>query len=86
MGYIGCLFIIAIVIVMLVLSLVRTAFRTLGDVLYGLVLTIEDWWYGLFRPKPTESDIEDMNYFHETEEKPKRYDEEDGDYTSFKEI
>ena len=39
-----------------------------------------------FRPTPTESEIEDMNYFVETSAKEKIYSDEDGEYVSFKKI
>lgn len=86
MFYFGCIFLLFIVIVMMVLSLVRNAFGFVFNVIYGAWLSARDWWHGLFRPTPVESEIEDMNYYHETEERPKLYEDEDGEYTSFKEL
>lgn len=71
---------------MMVLSLVKNALSFVTDVLYGAWLSLQEWWHGLFRPKPTESEIEDMNYYRETEERPKRYEDSDGSYTSYKDL
>lgn len=70
----------------MVFSLVRGLLKTTVDVLYGLLLTIQDWFYGLFRPKPLQSEIEDMSYYHETHERKKIYTEEDGEYVRFKSL
>ena len=40
----------------------------------------------LFRPKPLESEIDNPNYFNQTELKEKLYDKEDGEYVSYKEV
>ncbi len=82
----GCLPFIAIILLLVVISLVRGLLKTTVDVLYGLWLTLEEWFYGLFRPTPTESYIEDMNYYHPTEERPKLYAPDDGEYVSYKSI
>lgn len=84
MFYLGCLPFLAIILLVVVLSFVLKLFRTSFDVFYGLLLSIQDWFYGLFRPKPQESEIEDMNYYRETQEREKLYDKDDGEYVSFK--
>lgn len=71
---------------MLAISLVRSAVSTLGEIAYGLYLTVKDWVCNLFRPKPLESEIDDLDYYHPTEEREKLYDKTDGEYISFKEI
>lgn len=86
MFYLGCLPLLAIILLLVVISLVRGLLRTAVDVLYGLYLTVREWWFGLFRPTPTESKIEDINYYRPTEERPKYYDKEDGKYVSYKNI
>ncbi|MBR0036063.1 MAG: hypothetical protein IJP70_00315 [Bacteroidales bacterium] len=86
MFYLGCLPVLLIVLVVVALSLVRGVVNTLGDIVIGLYLTVKDFFRKLFLPKPLESKIENMDYFVETEEKPKIYDKEDGEYVSFKEL
>jgi len=85
MFYIGCLPLLAFVLLLVVLSLVRSVLNTSVNVLYGLYLTIKEKIVALFQPTPTESDIDNINYYRETEERPKYYDKEDGEYVSFKE-
>ena len=86
MFYIGCLPILAIILIVVVISLIRRLFKTTFDVLLGAYLTFQDWVYGLFRPSPIESEIEDINYYKPTEEHPKLYTEEDGEYVRYKTV
>lgn len=86
MFYFGCLPLLAIILIMVVLSLVRNLFKTAFDVLLGAYLTFQDWVYGLFRPSPIESEIEDPNYYHPTEEREKLYSDKDGEYVKFKNV
>ncbi len=85
MFYLGCLPLLAIILLLVVISFVRGLLRTAVDVLYGLYLTVRERWFGLFRPTPTESEIDDINYYRPTEERPKFYTSEDGKYISYKE-
>lgn len=86
MYLLGCLPILAIVLLLLGVSLVRGLLKTTVDVLYGLWLTVREWWYSLFRPTPTESEIEDINYYRDTHQRPKYYTKDDGEYVSFKKV
>ena len=86
MFYIGCLPILAILLVVVVLSLIRGAVNTAINVVIGLYLTIKERIQQLFRPKPLESEIDNLDYFNETELKEKLYDKEDGEYVSYREI
>ena len=86
MFYIGCLPILAILLVVVVLSLIRGAVNTAINVVIGLYLTIKERIQQLFRPKPLESEIDNLDYFNETELKEKLYDKEDGEYVSYKEV
>jgi len=86
MFYIGCLPILALILIVVIISVVRGILNTTVNVIYGLWLTIKEWFQGLFRPTPQESDLEDINYFHETQEREKLYTENDGEYVRFKNI
>ncbi|MBQ7238210.1 MAG: hypothetical protein IJS20_05405 [Bacteroidales bacterium] len=68
------------------ISLVRGAINTTINVIIGLYLTIKERILKFFRPKPLESEIDNPNYFNQTELKEKLYDKEDGEYVSFREI
>jgi len=85
MFYIGCLPLLGIILIMVVISMVRGMLNTLGDIVYGMYLTVKEKFISLFQPTPTESDIEDISYYRATEERPKYYDKSDGEYVSFKE-
>ena len=86
MFYFGCLPILAIVLIVMAISLVRGAINTTINVIIGLYLTIKERILQLFRPKPLESEIDNLNYFNQTELKEKLYDKEDGEYVSYKEV
>lgn len=82
----GCLPLLLIILLVVVISIVRGVINTAFNVVYGLYLTVCDYLRRPFRPTPTESEIEDMNYFVETSAKEKIYNKEDGEYVSFKKI
>ncbi len=82
----GCLPLIGIILIVVVISVVRGAISTMGDVVYGLYLTVRDRVMRPFQPTPVESEIDDMNYYVETSSKEKIYSDEDGEYVSFKKI
>ena len=86
MFYFGCLPFLAIVLIVMAISLVRGAINTTINVIIGLYLTIKERILQLFRPKPLESEIDNLNYFNQTELKEKLYDKEDGEYVSYKEV
>lgn len=86
MFYFGCLPILAIILIVMAISLVRGAINTTINVIIGLYLTIKERILQLFRPKPLESEIDNPNYFNQTELKEKLYDKEDGEYVSYREI
>ena len=86
MFYFGCLPILAIILIVMAISLVRGAINTTINVIIGLYLTIKERILQLFRPKPLESEIDNPNYFNQTELKEKLYDKEDGKYVSYREI
>ena len=82
----GCLPILGIVFLVIVVALVRGVLNTLWNVAYGFYLTVKESILKPFQPTPLESEIEDLNYYTETQLKDKLYDKNDGEYTSFKEI
>ncbi len=88
MSILGCLPILLIILVFLVpsllLGLVRLFINTLEDIFYGIRSAIRNLLDKLFLPSPLESEIEDPDYYSKTEERPKRYSKEDGEYTSYK--
>ena len=86
MFYLGCLPLIVIVLLFMAVAIVRGVIKTSGDIVYGLYLTIREKLIALFRPKPTESVIDDVNYYRETELRPKFYDKSDGSYIRFKNL
>ena len=86
MFYFGCLPLLAIILIVMAISLVRGAIDTTINVIIGLYLTIKERILKLFRPKPLESEIDNPNYFNQTELKEKLYDKEDGEYVSYKEV
>lgn len=88
--YIGCLLLPILVVLILCIAVISKVANFAGTFfLYywnkiGFFLT--DCWEFItkpFRPKPLESDF-DSNYYTHTEEQPKRYSENDGDYVNFK--
>ena len=68
------------------ISIVRGAINTTINVVIGLYLTIKEWFIQLFRPKPLESEIDNLDYYNQTELREKIYDKEDGEYVSYKEM
>ena len=86
MFYLGCLPLLFLILVVAVIAMIRGFIRNVCDVLYGLWLTVRDWWFGLFRPTPTISEIEDVYYYRATSERPKYYSPDDGEYVKFKKV
>ena len=82
----GCLPLIGIILIVVVISVVRGAISTMGDVVYELYLTVRDRIMQPFRPTPVEAEIDDMDYYVETSAKEKIYSDEDGEYVSFKKL
>ena len=86
MFYIGCLPLLVIMLLFMAVAIVRGVIKTSGDIVYGLYLTIREKFIALFRPTPTESYIDDVNYYRPTELRPKLYSKSDGVYTSFRKV
>jgi len=91
--YFGCLLIPLVILLFVAIALVRgllnMGFNVLSIIGYkinGLINDTLDFITSPFRAKPTESEIEDPNYFQATEEKEKKYNDHDGDYIKFKKV
>lgn len=91
--YLGCLLIPAIILIFLAISLVKglmnMGFNILSIISFkinNIINGILDFFTAPFRDKPVESELDDPNYYRETEERPKRYERTDGEYTSYKKV
>lgn len=78
------MFFLAIAVVRGLLNMGLNILGIVGYKINNFLNSLYDTLTSPFRPKPTESDIEDPNYYQATEEKPKRYSEEDGEYIDYK--
>ena len=86
MFYIGCIPLLALVVLIVVFSLIKGMLNTLGDIVIGAYLTFKEYILKFFRPTPIESEIENFDYYNDTQLREKLYDKGDGEYVSFKEI
>ncbi|MBO6012847.1 MAG: hypothetical protein J6P82_04950 [Bacteroidales bacterium] len=83
---VGCVVVLLFIAPVVALAIFRTVANTLGTIVLGVYYSVRDFFHNLFAPKPVESDIDNPDYFVETTEKPKLYNKDDGEYTSFKEL
>lgn len=73
MSILGCLPILAIVLVVLAIGIVLRFLNMVGSTAVGAW----EWFTNLFKYK---------NYYHETETPEKRYDSNDGEYVKYEEV